>query len=48
MDGIEAEVNGSKVYLGSLDANIKHSVSFNLTDKGEYSLEVNIYESKNK
>lgn len=46
MDGIDAEINGSKVYLGSLNANIKHSVLFNLSDKGEYSLEVSIYESK--
>lgn len=46
-DGINAEINNNKVHLGLLKKNERHTVSFTLSDKGDYSLEVKVYESKN-
>lgn len=43
LDGVKTEVRGNKVYVGNLSANDTHNISFELSEKGLWSLEVNAY-----
>lgn len=45
VDGVLTEVNNNKIFIGSIEENKRHTISFELVDKGNYALEVNVYES---
>lgn len=47
IDGVATDFKQNKIYIGDIQANEKHSVSFELDDKGVWTLEVSIHESQN-
>lgn len=47
IDGVATDFKQNKIYIGDIQANEKHSVSFELDDKGVWTLEVSVHESKN-
>ena len=45
-DDAPAQIRNNKIYFGPLKKDERHRATFSLSDKGEYSLEVKVYESK--
>lgn len=45
IDGVETDYKFNKIYLGDINAEEQHIVSFELVDKGVWTLEVSVHES---
>lgn len=46
IDGVDTDYKNNKIYIGDIKGGEKHSVSFELEDKGDWALEVKVHESK--